>query len=156
MDTILHVNAEALPRRKNRGGHPNYDFSVRALSPVGPDVRCSVDLYEIPPGKSNYPYHYHLRGEESFFILSGRGVVRTPAGEAPVRAGDYLRFPPGPAGAHKLTNTAPDEPLCYLDIDSDDPLDVAVYPDSNKVGVYAEGFRQIYRMDAQADYYDGE
>lgn len=114
-----------------------------------------VCVYEVPPGKSVYPYHYHLRNEEIFHILAGEGCLRTPQGERQVTAGDYLYFPAGPEGAHKLTNTG-SVPLVYIDFDGVHELDVCRYPDSGKMAVWGMGVNRVYPEDANVDYYEGE
>ena len=115
-----------------------------------------VSFYEIPPGKSNYPYHYHLDQEEVFYIIGGTGIVKTPEGERPVKAGDLLFFPAGEAGAHKLTNTHSAENLRYIDFDTIGAMDVAVYPDSKKVGVWSPTLNKAFRLADKVPYYDGE
>ncbi len=155
MRDCIHINVEDIDAI-HRCVHPSYAFSRRDLIPAGVADRLVAALYEIPPGKANIPYHYHALGEECFFILRGEGLVKTPDGERPVRPGDFLFFPANERGAHKLTNTSETEPLVYLDVDSETPVDVALYPDSGKVGVFGGGLRQLYRTEDQVDYYDGE
>lgn len=81
--------------------------------------------------------------------------MRTPQGERPVCAGDFLFFPAGAHGAHKLTNTG-DIDLVYLDFDTSHGIDVTFYPDSDKIGVWGLGINQVYKTDSQVDYYEGE
>ncbi len=99
-----------------------------------PDLGCS--LYEIPPGKRSWPYHYHTGNAEAAYVLAGEGVVRTEDGEDPVGPGDYLAFPADETGAHQLVNDG-EEPLRVLLVSTMNEPDVAVYPEMNKVGVYA-------------------
>ena len=120
------------------------------------DARSLVRVYEILPGKSAYPYHYHLKNEETFFILRGEGILRTPEGEQTVRPGDLIFFPAGEAGAHKLTNTSESANLVYLDFDVIHDLDVTIYPDSGKLGIWGMDTNKIYRMDDDVDYYENE
>jgi uncharacterized cupin superfamily protein len=136
--------------------HEGYEFYRRELVPQGYARQCMVSLYEIPPGKSSYPYHYHVKNEECFYILSGTGLLKTPSGERRVNAGDFLFFPANENGAHKLTNASSDEPLVYIDFDTYNDLEVSFYPDSGKVGIFGYGLRQLYRTCEQADYYEGE
>ena len=110
----------------------------------------------MPPGKSAVPYHYHLRNEEVFFILSGTGLLKTPEGERTVSAGDFLYFPNNEAGAHKITNTSESEPLVYADFDILHEPEIAFYPDSGKVGIFGMGHRLIFRQSETVDYYEGE
>jgi len=153
MTEPLHLSPDTLPR-KHRHAHPNYEYTRRDLLPRG-QARCVVALYGIPPGKAAYPYHYHAQNEECFYILSGTGTLKTPTGERPVGAGEFLFFPAGECGAHKLTNTG-DADLVYLDYDAEHDVDVAVYPDSGKIGVWGKGINQVYRTEDQVGYYEGE
>jgi uncharacterized cupin superfamily protein len=54
----------------------------------------------------------------------------------PLTAGDYVAFPAGPAGAHRVENDG-DRPLRFLALSTMRDPDVTVYPDSDKIGVYA-------------------
>ena len=62
-------------------------------------------------------------------------ILKTPTGDRRVSAGDLLFFPASSEGAHKLTNTSATEKLVYIDFDVIRDLDVAIYPDSDKIGV---------------------
>ena len=64
----------------------------RVLLPRGL-AQCVAVLYEIPPGKVAYPYHYHTKDEELFYILSGCGTLKTPQGDRVITAGEMLFFP---------------------------------------------------------------
>ena len=60
-------------------------------------------------------------------------------------------------GAHKLTNTSDSKPLVYLDFATTADMDVAVYPDSNKVGIWAgTALREVFRLEDNVGYYDRE
>jgi uncharacterized cupin superfamily protein len=50
--------------------------------------------------------------------------------------GDYVAFPSGPEGAHRVGNDS-DDSLRYLVVSTMDDPDVLGYPDSGKLGVYA-------------------
>lgn len=152
MADILHLRMEDM--RVSHNAHGDYEYTKRTFVPrgTGSTLLC---VYEIPPGKSAYPYHYHMKDEESFHILTGTGTLRTPQGERPVTAGDFLYFPAGPEGAHKLTNTGT-EPLVYIDFDVIHDLDVCVYPDSDKLAVWGKGVNRVYPMDANVNYYKDE
>lgn len=149
-DSISRVQA------KHRRGPGEYEFYVRRVVPREPGKACVVSVYEIPPKRAAYPYHYHHVIEEVFYILSGKGVLRTPEGEREVGAGDLIYFPCGERGAHKLSNPSESEPLVYLDYDTSSELDVAVYPDSDKIGVWGCGVNKLFRTDESVDYYEGE
>ena len=152
---IIHVRPQDVPGERE-AEHPGYEYLKRNLVPKSAGMLCNVAFYEIPPGKANYPYHWHYSRDEALYILSGSGTLKTPDGERIVSAGDFLFFPSGERGAHKLTNTSEAEPLVYLDFDTHGALDVALYPDSGKIGVWGEGLNQVYETDKQTDYYQGE
>lgn len=139
-----------------KSDHPDYAFKRRVIVGKGDSENLDVSVYEVPPGKSAVPYHYHLRNEEVFFILSGTGLLKTPEGERTVATGDFLYFPNNEKGAHKLTNSSETEPLVYVDIDIVHDLEVAVYPDSDKVGIFGMGKRLILPASRQMEYYEGE
>ena len=151
---MKHQNIDDLTRKHKRGAE-GYEFTRRDFLAVH-EANTLVRVYELPPGKSAYPYHYHLKNEETFFILKGEGLLRTPEGERAVRAGDLLFFPSGENGAHKLTNTSETEMLVYLDFDIVHDLDVTMYPDSGKIGIWGMDTNKIYRIGDDVDYYEGE
>lgn len=152
MSGILHMRMEDM--RVSHNVHGDYEYTKRTFVGRGTG-KSLVCVYEVPPGKSTYPYHCHLKDEETFHILSGTGTLRTPEGERPVSAGDFLHFPAGPEGAHRLTNTG-SVPLIYIDFDVIHDLDVCLYPDSGKLAVWGKGVNRVYPADANVDYYDGE
>jgi uncharacterized cupin superfamily protein len=113
-------------------------------------------VYDVPPGQANCPYHYEF-DEEWLLVLAGTLTVRHPEGEDEVGAGELVCFPPGPAGAHKLTNRG-DEPVRMLIVSTRSQPQVAVYPDSDKVGIWSGDERStiLVRRSSRVDYYDGE
>ena len=151
---MRHKNIDELPR-KHKVGAAGYEFYRRDFIRIH-EADSLVRIYELPPGKSAYPYHFHLKNEETFFILRGEGLLRTRDGERAVRPGDLLFFPAGEDGAHKLTNTSDTEMLVYLDFDIVHDLDVAMYPDSGKIGIWGMDTNKIYRIGDDVDYYEGE
>ena len=142
------------PQHESR--HEGHVFTRRQFIRRGEAESTLVGIYEIPPGKAAYPYHFHHKNEETFYILSGEGILKTPAGERKVKTGEMLFFPTGPEGAHKLTNSSETEMLTYIDFDVVHDIDIAVYPDSDKIGIWGKGINKIYPQDGNADYYDGE
>ena len=117
----------------------------------------SVKLFEIPPSQSLCPYHYEYV-EEWLIVLDGAVVVRVPDGEQCLERGDVVSYPSGPAGAHKVSNTGA-EPARILMFSSAAEPAVAVYPDSDKIGVWPgreEDKVMLRREDGHRDYYDRE
>ena len=155
MSGFNHININDL-FGKPKVLHEGYEYCKKAFVPRSSGTESLVCVYEVPPGKSPYPYHYHLKDEETFYILSGEGRLRTPEGERAVGAGDFLFFPAGEEGAHKLTNTSKSEKLVYIDFDIIHDIDVCIYPDSHKIGVWGKDVNRVYRLDENVDYYEGE
>lgn len=155
MSEIKHSKIEDIPA-SYKCEHGGYEYHRRKFIPFGGSKNTLVSVYEIPPHKSAYPYHFHHKNEETFYILSGEGILRTPEGEKKVTAGELLFFPTGPAGAHKLTNCSDTENLVYIDFDVVHDVDITIYPDSDKIGVWGMGINQLYPQGEAVDYYDGE
>jgi uncharacterized cupin superfamily protein len=115
-------------------------------------------VYELPPGQSICPYHYEYGDEEWLIVLEGRPTLRHPCGEDELERGDTVCFPEGPDGAHKVTNRT-QETVRVLMLSTKARTAVAVYPDSDKVGVWgAPGQRVgLFRgATGDLDYFDGE
>ena len=141
---------------KHKNEHDPYVYTQRVFVPKREGGQCAVSVYTIEPGKSAYPYHYHTKNEEVFYILRGNGLLRTPQGEEPVTAGDFLFFPAEEGGAHKLTNLSQTEPLIYIDFDTSNDIDVTYYPDSGKIGIWGKRINRLYKTAEDVPYYEGE
>ena len=155
MDQIKHSKINELPV-SHKSDHVGYEYYRRKFIPIGGAGNTLVSVYEIPPGKAAYPYHYHHKNEETFYIISGEGILKTPDGERKVKTGELLFFPTGQAGAHKLTNSSETENLVYIDFDVVHDVDVTVYPDSDKIGIWGHGINQLFNRSSHVDYYSGE
>jgi uncharacterized cupin superfamily protein len=117
----------------------------------------SVRLFEIPGGQSLCPYHYEYV-EEWLLVLEGDLLLRVPSGEERVGRGDVACFPAGPDGAHKLTNNGDATARIVMFSSAHEPS-VAVYPDSDKIGVWVPGGADnviLKRADGKVWYYEGE
>jgi uncharacterized cupin superfamily protein len=113
-------------------------------------------LYDLAPGQGSSPYHYEYE-EEWLLVVEGNVVARRPDGEQALKRGDLVRFPAGPAGAHKLMNRS-DEPARTLLFSSARLPAVSVYPDSNKMGVWPgnDDDDLVFRRDSAVPWSDGE
>ena len=108
-------------------------------------------IYDLPEGESICPYHFEYGDEEWLIVLTGTPTVRTPEETTTLEAGDVVCFPPGPEGAHKVTG-----PARVLMISTLNEPSVAVYPDSDKLGVYVGDYRLLVPRDSGVDYWQGE
>ena len=132
-----------------------YRAAQLKVAPLIGGTTMAGGLYIVPPGQANCPYHYES-DEEWLLVLEGRLTVRHPEGEDELEAGDLVCFPAGPDGAHKLTNNG-DVPVRMLIVSTANLPSVAVYPDSDKIGVIADwGERVFAPRAAGVDYYDRE
>jgi uncharacterized cupin superfamily protein len=142
-----------------RDEDPNYGGGYRQLRPVLGATKIGGTVYELLPGCRICPYHWHFAEEEWLLVLAGTPTLRTPDGMQTLTPWDVVVFPCGPAGAHDVRNETA-EPVRVLMLSSNLDLEVAVYPDSNKVGAFArigeERVRMLNRLDANLDYLDGE
>src|SRR5215204_3433434 len=83
----------------------------------GEKLGCS--LYEVPPGRRAWPYHYHLANEEAIYVLEGSGTLRLGEREVALSRGDYVALLVGETGAHQVINTT-EAPLRYLCFSTND------------------------------------
>jgi uncharacterized cupin superfamily protein len=82
--------------------------------------------------------------------------LRHSAGEDELAPGDVVCFPSGPYGAHKVTCLG-DETARVMMLSTKQNPAIAVYPDSEKVGIWGgdDHDRLMMRRDT-LDYWDGE
>ena len=152
-------------RFKLDAAQPEYDSDdpegYRAgMDRFGPKIGAAQlggSVYELPPGQSICPYHYEYPEEEWLFVLTGRVEVRTPEGEEELGPLEVVCFPPGPSGAHKVTNRS-DETARVVMLSTKPQVSVCVYPDSGKVLASPPNAddRVMVRRESAVDYYDGE
>ena len=123
--------------------------------------KLGYNLTEVPPGKSQCPFHSHRAEEEMFLILDGNGELRFGSQTYEIRKHDVIACPAGgPSTAHQIVNTGTTT-LRYLSVSSISDVEVCEYPDSNKIGIFADGsetsrLRATFRAEATVEYYDRE
>jgi uncharacterized cupin superfamily protein len=142
-----------------------FGYRRKSLGSAAGGEKLGCSLFEVPPGRRAWPYHYHLANEEAIYVLEGSGMLRVGEEEVPVSQGDYVALPAGAEGAHQLMNSS-EAVLRYLCFSTMVEPDVMVYPDSEKVGISggaAPGgpkakrtFSKFLRGDVEVGYYDGE
>ena len=90
--------------------------------------------------------HAHTRQDEFVYVLQGRPVLRTDAGDTPLAPGMCAGFRAGTGDAHQLLNPT-DETVVYLEIGDRSAGDSVSYPDDDlhgragrrPLGLHAQG-----------------
>ncbi len=149
---------------EERAPRPGYGWKRLGLRRrVGGEL-IGASLYELPPGKALWAYHWHWANEELLIVVSGTPSLRTPAGERELAPGDTVLFPRGPDGAHQVRNRS-GAPARVLILSTMIHPEIGEYPDSGKI-VVAGGapptpgedapLELLFRKDEAVDYWDRE
>ncbi len=148
------INLDELFWRSDDGGFGRYrecgDAEVGFA--IGAE-RLGYRMARIPAGTWWCPNHWHSAEEEMFFVFEGTPTLETPNGSFRLRRGDFVAFPVGAGGAHKLTNDAESEALLLM-VSNVERDDICYYPDSKKLLIEQAGI--IIRDNPTLDYFDGE
>jgi uncharacterized cupin superfamily protein len=114
-------------------------------------------IYELGPGQAICPYHYEYGNEEWLLVLEGPVTLRHSEGEEQLERGDVVWFPIGPEGAHKVSNPGEETARMLMVSTMGEPA-VAIYPDSDKLGVWPGDERDnlMVRRSSAVGYWDGE
>jgi uncharacterized cupin superfamily protein len=110
----------------------------RALGAAFGLTNFGVNLTELAPGTVSALRHAHTRQDEFVFVLQGRPVLRTDAGDTPLAPGMCAGFKAGTGDAHQLLNPG-DETVVYLEIGDRSAGDSASYPDDDLQAALVEG-----------------
>jgi len=114
---------------------------ARRLVRAGDGLGASI--WEIHPG-GDYWRHFHHASDELLIVLRGQPTVGTPDGTRRLSEGDVLPLPRGPVGDRTITNDTSDVVRVLIISTNADP-EVAVYPDSGKVGIWIGEDGQFFR-----------
>ncbi len=156
MKKIILLNSKNI-KKKHKNNHPLYEFDKQEITPRKDFDQLYAAFYEVAPNKSTFPFHYHEKNTELFYIIKGCGLLISNNDQAVINEGDVIVCPPGIDGAHKITNTSHNEVLRYLDVSTINSPETVYYPDSNKVGIIKHNESSIFYLDGkQTDYYEGE
>ena len=149
-------NLMALGLGEPSEGPPGHRFAATSLTDRFGAVATGMGIYGLEPGNASWPYHFETTEEEWLIVIQGELTLRTPEGEAVLRAGDVACFPAGAAGAHAIRNDT-DAPARYAMPSTNAPYgDAAVYPDSGKVSVSGPGFSHRGWLGEAVEYWERE
>ena len=71
---IKHAKIEDIPA-SHRAEHEGYEYFRRKFVPFGEAKQTHVCVYEIPPGKAAYPYHFHYKKMEDIINRGGGNLI---------------------------------------------------------------------------------
>lgn len=148
---MARVNEDDLEWSEYDHGEARFRRKCLGAAADGDDLGCT--LYEVPAGHTTWPYHYHTANEEAMYVLDGEGTLRLGGTERSIGPGDYVAFPADESGAHKVINNSAG-PLRFLLVSTMVAPDVAIYPDSNKLGVFVGGAPGDHETRSITGYYD--
>jgi uncharacterized cupin superfamily protein len=141
---------------------PGFHWRRARLGRQAGAERLGASLFELPPGETTFPYHFHFGNEELLLVIEGRPSLRTPDGWRELEAGEVVSFAVGERGAHQLVNRS-DEPVRILLVSEMVGPDVVVMPDSGKVqarenapGASDPGLWEVFRSSDAVEYLEGE
>lgn len=154
MTEITNLRDLQLP--EDAGGRVGHRMSRSSLGRALGAQLTGLSLYELPPGQAAWAYHYELNREEWVIVVDGEVVVRTPAGDRVLRAGDVLCFPTGEAGAHQMRNVSNAPARFAMPSSWSGDGYVAIRPDSNTALIVGPDFRRIVPLDQDLGYWDRE
>jgi uncharacterized cupin superfamily protein len=151
------ANLFAAPRARDDDDPAGFEVPYVRIGPLLGAAGLGMSVYELAQGQSICPYHYEYPDEEWLLVLEGTPTVRDPAGETVLEPGDLVAFPVGPDGAHKVSNHAAGTALVAM-LSTRARTAVAVYPDSDKIGVWSgDGeVKHLFPRTAAVDYWHGE
>lgn len=143
----------------------SYGWSRKCITANSNSEQIGASIYEIPPKKRAWLFHFHHANEELFYVLQGTGSIRTLDGEQPVKTGDFISAPAGEEGAHQFMNTG-DEPFRYIAVSTMVEPDIVEYPDSDKMFIMSgqapggdsskRSISSVYKKSDSVDFWDGE
>jgi uncharacterized cupin superfamily protein len=150
----LPVNVFEVEPEGDESDPPGYRSRAVRVGPMIGASALGATVYDLDPGESVCPYHYEHGNEEWLVVLTGKPSLRDDENEEyELKQWDVVVFPEGPEGAHKVTNKT-EEPVRIAILSTKIDPAVAIYPDSDKIGVWPTG--KIFRLGDAVDYWEGE
>ena len=143
---------------------PGFTYRRAKLGAQAGAEHLGASLYELPPGETAFPYHWHSGNEELLIVVAGQPSLRTEEGWRELREGEVVSFPRGGRGAHQVSNRS-SETARILVVSEMNAPDVVAQPDSGKFlaatrppgGVSREGdLFGAFRRSDEVDYWEGE
>lgn len=152
-ESLVAVAAAQAPPRTRPSNYPEpfaSRMAGREKRPLG-DLfgltNFGINLTRLAPGAVSGLRHAHSKQDEFVYILSGRPILITDAGETVLSPGMCAGFKAGTGNGHHLVNRTNAE-VTFLEIGDRTAGDTGVYPDDDLQAVLgADGKWQFTRKD---------
>jgi uncharacterized cupin superfamily protein len=128
----MNTNAAILARIliRNFDGMPMQDASDEpvlaalggCMAPMAALSTLGASIHTVAPGQRSGPYQCDHFREKMYLILDGTATLLVAGEKLPLRMGDIVVIPPGPAYPHQLCSDTGTS-LHYLAVDTDTPID---------------------------------
>ncbi|MGZ3304564.1 MAG: cupin domain-containing protein [Asticcacaulis sp.] len=155
IDKPVAIAAMDAPMRTKPSNYPEPFFSRmngREKRPLG-DLfglgNFGVNLTRLKPGGISALRHWHTKQDEFIYILEGRPVLITDAGETQLSPGMCAGFKACVADGHMLANPT-NADVVYLEIGDRTPGDEGAYPDDDLKAVMVDGVWRFTHKDGSA------
>jgi uncharacterized cupin superfamily protein/glyoxylase-like metal-dependent hydrolase (beta-lactamase superfamily II) len=153
--SVNRINVDELWRKTSVRGPVRFRCTDAEVGLLIGARKLGYRVARLPPGSAFCPLHDHAVEEEMCFVLEGTPSVRSLRGTIRLRRGDFVAFPTGAVGTHQFVNESDTEcELLILGMDSN--LEVAYYPDSDKVLVETRSRLLMLAASPTLEYFDGE
>jgi uncharacterized cupin superfamily protein len=127
---ILIRNFDGMPMQ-DADHEPVFAALGGCMAPMAALCTLGAGIHTVAPGQLSGPYQCDHFREKMYLILDGTATLLVASEKLPLRMGDIVVIPPGPAYPHQLCNDA-GAPLRYLAVDTDTPIncidDTATHP----------------------------
>jgi uncharacterized cupin superfamily protein len=100
----------------------------RKLGDVAGLTQFGVNLLHLPPGAWSSQRHWHVKGDEFVYVVSGEVTLVTDGGDEVLRAGEAAGFKANDSNGHCLQNRSASD-VYVLEIGSRIADDSAYYSD---------------------------
>ena len=155
---MKRVNVEAPEFKWDDDDPEGFRAGMARLGPLagGEGDRASAST-SCRPARRSAPTTTSAARRSGCWSSRGTPTLRTPDGEERLGPWDVACFPRGPEGAHGIRNDGEDTARVLMFSTVVHPT-ATVYPDSDKVGIWA-GDAEVdvtFRRSAKVGYYDGE
>ena len=138
------IDLTTAPKAEGTLYPPPFDKPCRArrrikLGDAAGLTQFGVNLLTLPPGAWSSQRHWHTKGDELIYVVSGEVVLVTDEGEDTLRAGDSAGFKAGDRNGHHLQNRSASDAL-IMEIGTRVEGDEAFYPDIDLRTVAGQGY----------------